>query len=171
MKTSGLSDAFAHHIWATERLIDSCIDLTAEELATPVPGTFGSVIGTLRHLVSADCWYLSFFIEEATVQIDEEDDTPLADLRSAIVANGEAWTALLNGGVDPDVDVVERGPDGSEYHARAGVRLAQVIHHGTDHRSQVCTALSNLGRTPPEIDVWSHADATGRAWGVPAPTR
>ncbi len=171
MTTSSLADAFAHHVWATERIIDSCMDLTAEEMATPVPGTFGSVISTLRHLVSADCWYLSFFTVEPTVQIDEGDDTSLADLRSANAINGEAWTALLNGGVDPDLDVVEHGPDGSEYHARAGVRLAQVIHHGTDHRSQVCTALSSLGRTPPEIDVWSYADATGRAWEVPAPAR
>ncbi|MEO6043721.1 MAG: hypothetical protein ABIQ47_07350 [Tepidiformaceae bacterium] len=27
MTTSLLSDAFAHHIWATERLIDECAEL------------------------------------------------------------------------------------------------------------------------------------------------
>ena len=43
-----------------------------------------------------------------------------------------------------------------------GIRLAQVVHHGTDHRSQVCTALSSLGVTPPLIDVWDFAEATGR---------
>ena len=50
-----------------------------------------------------------------------------------------------------------------------GLRLAQVIQHGTDHRSQVCTALTNLGVTPPEIDVWSFGEATGRMWEVPPP--
>ena len=38
-----------------------------------------------------------------------------------------------------------------------GIRLAQALHHGTDHRSQICTALTTLGVEPPEIDVWAFA--------------
>ncbi len=45
---------------------------------------------------------------------------------------------------------------------QSAFRLAQVIHHGTDHRSQVCTILSTLGIEPPEIDVWAYGEATGR---------
>jgi uncharacterized damage-inducible protein DinB len=47
-----------------------------------------------------------------------------------------------------------------------GFRLAQVVHHGTDHRSQVCTALTSLGVTPPGIDLWSFGEATGRTRAV-----
>jgi uncharacterized damage-inducible protein DinB len=43
-----------------------------------------------------------------------------------------------------------------------GIRLAQVLHHGTDHRSQVCTALTTLGIEPPAIDVWDYGDSVGR---------
>ena len=42
------------------------------------------------------------------------------------------------------------------------IRLAQVIHHGTDHRSQVCTALTTLGIEPPAIDAWDFAWKDGR---------
>jgi uncharacterized damage-inducible protein DinB len=42
------------------------------------------------------------------------------------------------------------------------VRLAQVVHHGTDHRSQVSTALTSLGVEPPDIDVWAYAREFGR---------
>ena len=59
--------------------------------------------------------------------------------------------------------------DGSETHAPKGIRLAQVIHHGTDHRSQICTALTQLGVEPPEIDVWAYGVASGRITEV-APT-
>jgi uncharacterized damage-inducible protein DinB len=169
MTTSVLSDAFAHHVWATERVIDACTALTPEQLATPAPGTFGSIIDTLRHLVSADSWYLSFF-DSATPQFAEEADTSLAELRSTMTRNGPAWAALLAGPVDADADVVETGDDGSEFHAMTGIRLAQVVHHGTDHRSQVCTALSSLGVTPPSIDVWDYAEQAGRARGVAAPS-
>jgi uncharacterized damage-inducible protein DinB len=166
--TSLLSDAFAHHVWATERLIDACTPLTPKQLNAPVPGTFGSIIDTLRHLVSADSWYLSFF-DSTTAQFDEAAETSLAELRSVMAHNGPAWTELLAGELDPDEDVVEHGDTGWEFHAKMGIRLAQVVHHGTDHRSQVCTALSSLGLTPPAINLWDYGEATGRTWDVAAP--
>lgn len=167
MTASLLSDAFAHHVWATERLIDECAALTPDQLKTPVPGTYGSIIDTLRHLVASDGWYLSFF-RKGHVAIDEEADTSLAELRSAVTGNGAAWTELLAGETDPDRDVVELD-DGWEVHSPVGLRLAQVVHHGTDHRSQVCTALTSLGLTPPEIDLWAFARASGRERAVAAP--
>jgi uncharacterized damage-inducible protein DinB len=169
MTTSVLSDAFGHHVWATERLIDACAVLTPEQLTAAAPGTFGSIIDTLRHLVSADSWYLSFY-DPATRQLDEAAATSLAELRSVMTSNGAAWTTVLAGDLDPDADVVEHGDTGWEFHATTGIRLAQVVHHGTDHRSQVCTALSSLGVTPPGIDVWDYAEATGRSRDVAAPT-
>jgi uncharacterized damage-inducible protein DinB len=43
-----------------------------------------------------------------------------------------------------------------------GFQLAGVLQHGTDHRSQVCTALTSLGVEPPQIDLWAYGEATGR---------
>ena len=162
-----LGDAFAHHVWATERVIDTCATLTPEQLETPAPGTFGSIIDTLRHLVAADSWYLSFF-DSGIAVLDEEAETSLDQLRSLMTSCGMMWMDVLARELDPDADVVEFG-DGWEFHAPAGIRFAQVVHHGTDHRSQVCTALSSLGITPPDIDVWAFAESTGRSRGVTAP--
>ena len=164
MSGSMLHDAFAHHIWATERLIDACGTLTPEQLRTPAPGTYGSILATLGHIVGSDGWYLSFFREQPA-PIDQDADFTLADLRSAITINGVAWTALLAGDLDPEHDLVERG-EGWEFHQPSGLRLAQVLHHGTDHRSQVCTALTSFGIEPPEIDLWAYGEATGRTRGV-----
>ncbi|MHB8459715.1 MAG: DinB family protein [Candidatus Limnocylindrales bacterium] len=160
MTTSLLTDAFAHHVWATERLIDECAALTPEQLETPAPGAYGSVIDTLRHLVSSDSWYLTFF-REPTAPIDEEAQVGITELRTMITSNGMGWTEVLAGELDADADMVEHG-DGWDFHAPMGIRLAQVIQHGTDHRSQVCTALTSFGLTPPEIDIWSFGEATGR---------
>jgi len=60
--------------------------------------------------------------------------------------------------------------DDYEFHYPAGIRLAEVIHHGTDHRSQACTALTALGITPPDIDVWAFGEATGRSRTIVLPT-
>ena len=45
MTTSLLDDAMAHHIWATQRLIDACTDLTPEQLAIFQRVTWDAVKG------------------------------------------------------------------------------------------------------------------------------
>ena len=40
-----LADAFAHHVWATQRLIDTCLELTPEQLATFEPVAIQAVTG------------------------------------------------------------------------------------------------------------------------------
>ncbi len=118
MTRPDLSDAFAHHVWATLRLLDVCQELGPEQLETAVPGTYGSILDTMRHLVAADSSYL--FV--------------------------------------------------SETHAPMGIRLAQALHHGTDHRSQICTALTTLGVEPPSIDVWDFGERDGRVVEIPPPS-
>jgi uncharacterized damage-inducible protein DinB len=161
-----LKDAFAHHIWATLRLIEACGALGPEQLGTTVPGTYGSVMDTIRHLVEADCWYLFAITGERSHLIDEKG-MDLPELGAATERNGAAWSRLLGGDLDPDAVLreVDEG-DGYEMHAPIGVRLAQALHHGTDHRSQVCTALTSLGVEPPDIDVWCFGLQTGRSFEV-----
>jgi uncharacterized damage-inducible protein DinB len=161
-----LADAFGHHAWATLRLIDACLPLDDGQLATAVPGTYGSILGTIRHLVGADCSYLSLLSDGRTPEIDEEA-MGLAGVRAAMAANGPAWAALVEQDLDPDLVVVRHRDDGSESHAPLGIRLTQALHHGSDHRSQVCTALTNLGIEPPAIDAWDFAFQDGRLLEVP----
>ena len=53
MTKSLLDDAFGHHVWATLTIIDTCSALTPEQLETTVPGTYGSILDTVRHTVGA----------------------------------------------------------------------------------------------------------------------
>jgi uncharacterized damage-inducible protein DinB len=164
-----LADAFAHHAWATMRLIDTCLTLTPEQLAFGVPGAYGSILATLRHVVGADRSYLSVLSGGQVPRIDEEQMS-LAGLRTAMEAHGPAWAAVLATDLDADAVLVRHRDDGSESHAPTGIRLAQALHHGTDHRSQVCTALTALGVDPPAIDVWDFALDEGRLVEIPPPS-
>ncbi|MDH3261927.1 MAG: hypothetical protein OEM81_08675 [Acidimicrobiia bacterium] len=164
-----LEDAFSHHVWATLRLLDTCRQLGADQLATEVVGTYGSIADTIRHLVGADCGYL-FALTGGRIAMIEEGQMDLPELRAAMEANGAAWASLLAQDLDPDSVVVRRRDDGSEGHAPMGIRLAQALHHGTDHRSQACTALTTIGVEPPAIDVWDFAEQDGRLVEVPRPS-
>ena len=161
MTRSVLADAFGHHTWATLRLIDACQPLTPAQLDAGAPGTYGSIIATLRHLVGADAAYL-FVVSGGRHPEIEEEGMGLAELRAAMAANDEAWAALLMEDLDPDAILVRHRDDGIDSGAPLGIRLAQAIHHGTDHRSHVCTVLTTLGLEPPAIDAWDYADAGGR---------
>jgi len=163
MTRSLLADAFDHHVWATLTILDACAPLNAEQLATTVPGTYGSLIDTLRHLVGADRWYLFSLTRGAVAEI-EEDGMDVAALRTAMESAAAAWHGLLAADPDPDEDFVLQREDGTTSHATWGVRLAQAVHHGTDHRSQICTALTGLGIEPPPIDLWDWAYANGKHW-------
>ena len=162
MSRSLMGHAFAHHVWATNQLLDACLPLTSEQLDTAVPGTYGSILETLRHLVVGDAGYLFDITGERTLGTDE-DPSDLPGLRAAVEATGAAWWRLLGEDLDPDAVVHEVDPDdGYERYAPVGIRLAQALHHGSDHRSQICTALTMLGLTPPAIDVWDYGVQTGR---------
>ena len=168
MSRSILADAFDHHVWATQRVMDACAALSAEQLATTVPGTFGSILDTVRHIVGADCAYLYVLTAGAVDRIDEETmDFP--EVRAIFDRVSRAWPDVLMRAIDPDEVLVRRRDDGSEAHAPLGIRLAQVLHHGTDHRSQIATALTQLGVTPPEIDVWDYAVTSGQFREIPGP--
>jgi uncharacterized damage-inducible protein DinB len=160
MGRSPLDVAFGHHIWATLRLIDSCRTLSPEQMDEPVPGTYGSIMETMRHLVGGDTYYISHLTGDPTRDTDTSDMN-LGELRALMEADERTWIDLVAN--DPDTDAIVKDVDeGGERDASIGLRFAQALHHGTDHRSQVCTALTTLGVEPPVIDVWEFGLQTGR---------
>jgi uncharacterized damage-inducible protein DinB len=163
-----LRDAFGHHVWATILLLDACASLSDEQLATAVPGTYGTILETFRHIVGADTDYLTV-LTDGRVPTFDEHAAGLPELRAEMVRNDDRWKALLDADLDPDQTITRHRDDGSRSHAPLGVRLTQATQHGTDHRSQIATALTALGIEPPEIDVWAYAWSQDRLSEDPAP--
>ena len=151
-----LSEAFQHHTWATEQLIRHLRDLPPEALTASAPGVYGEVLATLSHLLDADGRYLRYLEgtpppprtgPDATRSLDE-----LADqLRDQAVR----WRVLLARIGDVDVTIPARGDRPEMPHA-TNLMVIQALHHGNDHRTQVCTVLSVNGYAVPDLDVWSY---------------
>src|SRR5262245_55150110 len=111
-----LDDAFGHHVWATLQVLDVCAGLDPEQLEATSPGTYGTILDTLRHIASADSGYL-FAMTRGKVQPIDEEQMDLAELRKNIEGFGSAYTELLTTELDPDEIFVRRRDDGSETHA------------------------------------------------------
>jgi len=82
--------AFGHHVWATVRVIDACLELTPEQLETSVPGTYGPIIRTLRHLVGSDSWYLLDLTGNPARRIDEKS--------MISISSGMRWRPMVGRG-------------------------------------------------------------------------
>ncbi len=170
MSRSLLDDAFAHNVWATLRLIDACLALSPAQLDAAVPATDRSILATMRHVIGNESFEL-FVASGGRGSFISADRMGLAELRTAMEGIGAGWSRLLDEGIDPDAVLREVDPDdGYQKDAPMGIRLAQTLHHGTDHRSQICTALTTLGVAPPLLDVFSFGLQDGRVVEVPAPT-
>lgn len=153
-----------HETWATDRLLAFCEGLTPEQLRYSVPGTYGTIEATLRHLVSAKERYhrtLAGQLPHGGAIDDDSATVDLAQLRRVSLELGDALLEVAD--MDPERVLERRRRDGTLLYAKAGTLLAQLIHHGNDHRTQVETTLSAHGVTAgrPDLDVWSFVAAEG----------
>jgi uncharacterized damage-inducible protein DinB len=157
-----MDDAIRHHVWATDVLLDTCADLSESQLRQSMPAMYGGVLDTLRHLVDSDGWYVFRLEGSKGEHGDLDGEADLAVIRRLAAENAAAWERLMKAGLESDREIVSASTEGPIVHTFVGVRVAQAVHHGTDHRSQVCTALTTFGIEPPDVSVWGWAEAVGR---------
>src|SRR5258707_12772110 len=116
-----VAEAFGHHLWATRRILDACLPLTDEQLATNVPGTFGTILDTRRHVVGGDPSYLSVVTYGRFLEIDDATMS-VRDLSDALPAIEAGWARLLADEPDGDAQVMRKRDDGSASFAPMSVR-------------------------------------------------
>lgn len=165
--TSALLELYRHKTWATLRLIEICQGLTDEHLDATIPGTFGTIRETLRHLVAAEEGYFSILtrkrlsdpLPNGVVKLDDLPDgpIPLDELAERIRRLGPRWEVLAQDTDLPAREVTTR--DG--WRMPGAVPMAQAIHHADDHRSHVLSILGARGMELPDLAVWGYAEALG----------
>jgi uncharacterized damage-inducible protein DinB len=160
----GLLDAFRHNAWATRQLLMHCRQLTPDELEATTPGVYGSPVATLWHIIAAEANYC---FRLSNQQPDWERTTPeppsLDELTTRAEEMAARWEAFLAVPFDAERVLVYQWKDGTRKDVPAGVVLAQALHHGNEHRGQICTVLTVIGVEPPALGLWDFAEDTQRA--------
>jgi uncharacterized damage-inducible protein DinB len=164
----GLLDLFRYNAWATREILEVCRDLTGEQLAASVDGTYGSIIATLRHYLSSEASYQARLMGEEPSWDRRADDQP--DIPTLMARHDELverWERFLSQPFDVERSFVIPWIDGGERDVPAGVVLTQAVIHAVEHRSQICTVLTQIGITPPDygggFGAWDYAVVTNRA--------
>jgi uncharacterized damage-inducible protein DinB len=149
-----LEEAFQHHLWATEKLIEHLRGLPVEALTATDKGVYGEVIDTLSHLMGADGRYLQY-LEGTPPPPGHDVARSLDELADELRDHAVRWRLLLPKADVLDITLVERGDRPEMPHA-TNLMFAQALHHGNDHRTQICTVLSANGFESPDLDVWEY---------------
>ena len=149
-------DLYKHHLWANLSLLDACEQLPDEGLDAGATGTYGAIRDTLVHLFAAEGRYLAAMTGsgEAPDALKEGTFAGIAELKERARVTGEQLLDLARSVTSNDVIKVDRG--GQRYEIPISIFFAQAINHGTEHRAHVCTALTQSGIEPPNLDVWQY---------------
>ncbi len=147
---------FEHHLWATRTLIDHLDPLPEAELGAAIPGTYGGILQTLTHLVDADGRYLMRLEQPTLPPHEDRGAVPLTQLRTELGEHERRWAEALDRLEAETLQArVERHEDYPEVPRAEALLLGQAIHHGDDHRTQICSTLGALGLDVPDLDVWT----------------
>ncbi len=149
--TTTLAELFRHNRWANEQIIEACRDLTDEQRATSVEGTYGELGYTLVHIVRGESFYLRLLSDwEPPVRWEIPGPWPGTDVlleRSRFT--GDRLSEIADQ-VDPDAML-----EVDDNRVPTSVVLVQAINHATEHRAHAATILSQLGIAPPPVDGWT----------------
>ena len=156
-----------NNAWANHRLHAVCALLDDAELKASRSGFFGSIHGTLNHILVVDWYYLDALErggQERALHTDPEPYERLADLAAAqrasdrrLLAYSEALTATTLGAT-----VELERERGARHPERVPSVLAHLFQHQIHHRGQVHAMLSGTRVAPPQLDEYFLAEDAAR---------
>jgi uncharacterized damage-inducible protein DinB len=160
MSVVDISALVQYNNWANRRLIDTATHLSADQLMANVSLSNGSAFETLRHMLDVEwSWRLACEGKPATQVLWEIE--PLADLQAVTTywrAEGERLLALVQI-LSEDAFEREVIPSWSTRSYQIRHILLHILHHATNHRSEVGWYFTRLGHSPGDLEFLDYMDS------------
>ena len=147
--------------WQNRNLYGAAADLTDERRKQPCGAFFGSIHGTLNHLLWGDQIWLSRFAGTPTPKAKSIKDSVgqhegWAELKAARQALDETivgWAERINAAaIERDLTWFS-GAAGREVTKPMGLLITHFFNHQTHHRGQVHCMLTQSGAKPADTDL------------------
>jgi uncharacterized damage-inducible protein DinB len=146
----------AYNRWANRRVYDDASTLPDAVRKQGTGLFFGSLHGTLNHLLVTDYIWMRRFTgdgpqPERLNQILHED---FAELRAAREQQDERIFAFVTGLQTYEREIVYQNSSGKTFHQALGPALTHLFNHQAHHRGQVHAGLTIAGiREPTSLDL------------------
>jgi len=155
--------------WVNPRLYDKVQQLPADEIARDRGAFFGSILGTLNHILVADMFWLRRF---SSSKLCKDALTPMRDMAmpgslrdilfddiQILCTKREEMDALILDFSDTWNDEILASPiryrnmAGEKHQQPLGALLQHFFNHQTHHRGQITTLLFQAGIDPEATDL------------------
>jgi uncharacterized damage-inducible protein DinB len=148
----------AYNRWMNEKVYAAAAELTDEERKRDLGAAFGSVHGTLNHLLLGDrSWLQRFRGEPVTMKSpDEEVYADFEELRAARIRMDDelaAWAASLDDAFGDATFSAYSVTMARHFTMPGWVAVAHVFNHQAHHRGQLTTLLAQLGKDAGVTDL------------------
>lgn len=146
---------FDYHFHTTLRLIAVAQDLgNAETQREPKFGR-GGIFDLFVHVLAADRnWRIRLQSRQLPEPIGHLDSGDWPSVVDFMESERAAWAALFGGFKEADLDqeIELPGWDGRQFSIKPWQVIQHVLFHGMQHHSEIAWMLSQLGRSPGDID-------------------
>jgi uncharacterized damage-inducible protein DinB len=158
-----------YNAWANRRLYDACAELSEAEYMKPRPAFFGSIHGTLNHLLVGDRIWLARIEHKPApkVTLDQILYGDLVALRVAREAEDEHLVNVVSA-ISPralDQPLAYANMAGQRHRTKLRLVLGHLFNHQTHHRGQVHGLLSQTQVAPPPLDLIAYVREGAAASG------
>ena len=150
MTSTEVRTLFAYNRWANRRLLVAASLLSRDDFGRDLHASFGSVRGTLIHLLWAEGRWLQFWRDGSFIPAPDPDKFP------DVAALETAWDRVEQEQQVFAADMTEERLASTVKVNENTYTLAElvqhILNHSTYHRGQVAVLLRQIGHRPPSTD-------------------
>ena len=158
--TISLERLLRHMAWANQKTIEHLQTLPEDSLKSYATNPEWKVAEILRHIVESANFYAFRITGNFPANVDKSETQPTRDDLESLREKARAVDrALLECEKLEDVEVEFVRNNGEKVKRWRSTILSQAIHHATEHRAQIASALEAKGFAPvdlDELDLWSY---------------
>lgn len=161
MLAEGLRTLYDYNDWANARIFAAAANLSQEQFDTPGAAGHGAIHETLLHLINTQGAWLSWWdgslAPEAAMRTRfvAADHPDVAVVRAAWEQVTAQTRAFLSDLSDEDAQrlYTSTPPGRPAWTSPLWKMMLHVANHGTQHRSEIATMLTNHGHSPGDLDL------------------
>lgn len=156
MGIEDLTELYAYNGWANERVRNSIQDLDPEVFNRDLGASFGSLQGTVAHLVSAQWnWLRRWKGQSASQPLPAEAFASPGEANRRWVEVDRALADFVDG---LDAGSLQRSiglttPQGTRVSSLLWRAMLHVVNHSSYHRGQIAAMLRQVGAVPQGTDL------------------